>query len=862
MRLVVPRRCAAASILLALAIGCRVDRTPDTASGVSWALAQRRADLLSDLRYELRLSIPDSVSERIEGRLSVRFRLSDTGDPLVVDFAEPRESVLAVRVGPNLTDFEIVNDHIVIPAAAFQIGDNSVEIDFLAGDASLNRNREFLYSLFVPDRARFAMPCFDQPDLKARFRLTLDVPPAWQAVANASLASHRIEDGRAVFSFAETEPISTYLFSFVAGEFDAISAERGGRVMHMYHRETDSLKVARNIEAIFDLHGAALDWLESYTGIDYPFEKFDFVLIPSFQYGGMEHPGAILYRASRLLLDESATQNDMLGRASLIAHETAHMWFGDLVTMEWFDDVWMKEVFANFMAAEIVNPSFPELDHELRFLIAHYPAAYEVDRTPGANPIRQELSNLREAGTLYGAIIYEKAPIVMKQLEGLVGEEVLRDGLREYLATWAFANASWSDLIRVLDSSTELDLAAWSRTWVEEPGRPTVVASPTLDEAGALASIRLDQSDAWGRGRLWNQRLSVMLAYGDSVRLLPVHLEGPSARLRNAAGTPPDFILANGRGLGYGHFELDSASLDYLLQNAPSLPNALTRGIVWLSLWEAMLEGQVAPARIVDLAVTALQSEPDELLTARILAYLQVAYWRFLTDGERRGRTEQIEEVLLSLAREASASSLKAAYFNAYRSVALSGSAVARLREIWREEAEIPGLILSESDYTQIALELAVRGVEDWEQVLEEQEGRIDNPDRRERFAFVRPALSADPDIRDRFFEGLKDVENREHEPWVLEALRYLHHPLRASASEKYILPSLELLEEIQETGDIFFPKRWLDATLAGHSSQSAAAVVRRFLEEHPDYPPRLKAKILQSADALFRAAKLLGTVS
>jgi aminopeptidase N len=129
-----------------------------------------------------------------------------------------------------------------------------------------------------------------------------------------------------------------------------------------------------------------LAWLEDYTAIPYAFGKFDFVLIPSFQFGGMEHPGAIFYNASSLLLDESATQTQMLGRASLIAHETAHMWFGDLVTMKWFDDVWMKEVFANVMAAKIVNPSFPTVNHALRFLYQHYPAAYDVDRTRA--PIR------------------------------------------------------------------------------------------------------------------------------------------------------------------------------------------------------------------------------------------------------------------------------------------------------------------------------------------------------------------------------------------------------------------------------------------------------------------------------------------
>jgi aminopeptidase N len=846
-----------------LAASCRGESGPDTVPGVSRALAERRAASLGELRYELHLTVPDSLTQRIHGRAILRFRLADSGEPLVLDFAAPRGSVLSVDTNLEATDFEVVNDHIVIPAQALLAGENSVEIEFLAGDAPLNRNREFLYTLFVPDRARFALPCFDQPNLKARFTLTLDVPDSWRAVANGKLLAAERNGERAVFSFVETQPISTYLFAFVAGEFDVVRREVSGRVMQMYHRETDSLKVARNTDAIFELHATALDWLEEYTGIEYPFEKFDFVAIPSFQYGGMEHPGAILYRASRLLLDESATQNDILGRASLIAHETAHMWFGDLVTMEWFDDVWMKEVFANFMAAKIVHPSFPDLNHELRFLLAHYPAAYQIDRTAGANPIRQELDNLREAGTLYGAIIYQKAPIVMRHLEQLIGESTLRDGLREYLDNWAFGNADWLDLIAVLDLRSDTDLRAWSRIWVEEPRRPMVSATPSFRPDGAMADLRVRQSDPVGQGRLWPQQLSIRLAGGDSVRLVPVRLDRAALSVAGVDGLPPpDYILSNGRGVAYGLFELDSASLEFLLDNAPSIPDALTRGIVWLSLWEAMLEGRAPPTEIVDLAVAALGSETDALLAARILGYLETAYWRYLGDAERWDRAARIESILWDLAQRASSSSEKATYFNAFSSIALTEGALERLRQVWSEEADIPGLTLAESNYTRLAFELAVREVAGWERILQEQAERIENPDRKERFEFVRPALSADPVVRARFFESLKDVANREHEPWALEGLRYLHHPLRAPTSEQYILPSLELVEEIQATGDIFFPKRWLDTTLGGHASERAAAVVRAFLEGRPDYPSRLKAKVLQSADGLFRAASLRETWS
>ena len=424
--------------------------------GVSEALAAERAAAIQDFRYDLRFVVPSERREPVLGRLAARLSLK-APHRLVFDFAQPPERVRTVRVNGRDLSPEIVDGHIVVPAGATVAGDNEIEVEFIAGDEALNRSEEFLYTLFVPARAQLAFPCFDQPDLKARYTLGLEVPEGWQAVANGSEraadAGGTAPAGRHRFLFAETAPLPTYLFSFAAGKFSVESATRDGRLFRMFHRETDAAKVARNREAIFDLHARALAWLEDYTAIPYPFGKFDFVLIPSFQFGGMEHAGAILYNQSGLMLDESATQNQRLDRASVIAHETAHMWFGDLVTMKWFNDVWMKEVFANFMAAKIVNPSFPEVNHDLRFLLAHYPAAYQVDRTAGTNPIRQPLGNLNDAGQMYGPIIYQKAPIVMRQLELIVGEQAFRDGLREYLKRYSFGNATWLDLVRILDDA-------------------------------------------------------------------------------------------------------------------------------------------------------------------------------------------------------------------------------------------------------------------------------------------------------------------------------------------------------------------------------------------------------------------------
>jgi aminopeptidase N len=839
-------------IAVATALASQAGTEPMPGPGVSEALARERAGTLRDVRYDLSFTVPADPGTPLRGRAVIRFALT-ASRRVVLDFAQPAGSVTRVRSGGVEVSPTFSQGHLVVPAAVTRAGENEIAVDFVASDEPLNRNPEFLYTLFVPARAQRVFPCFDQPDIKARFTLSLDVPPGWVAVSNGAPIGARPDDPPSRARFAETQPLPTYLFAFVAGRFTVETARRGSRELRLIHRETDAAKVARNRDAIFDLHASALTWLEAYTTQPYPFGKFDIVAIPSFQFGGMEHPGAILYNASSLLLDESATQNQVLGRASVIAHETAHMWFGDLVTMQWFNDVWLKEVFANFMAAKIVNPSFPDVNHELRFLFANYPAAYDVDRTAGTNAIRQSLANLDDAGQLYGAIIYQKAPIVMRQLESLVGETAFRDGLREYLRRYAFGNATWLDLVRILDARTPEDLAAWSHAWVEERGRPEFTTTWRV-ERGRVAHLTLGAVDPLERGLRWRQRVGLVLGYPDRLQRLVVNLSGETTRVRAAEGRPaPAFVLPGGDGVGYGLFRLDAVSRDYLLAQLPTVADPLVRGSAWVTLWENLIERHVEAGAFLDLAVRALPVESDEQNLQRILGYVTRAYWGHLPAGERQRRAPALEAVLREGVARARSSSVKSAWFSAFRDVALSGEGLAWLEAVWRRQERIEGLPFAETDEIAMALELAVREVPAWQAILDAQLERTQNPDRKARLAFVVPALSADPSVREQAFERFRQLEHRRREPWVIESLAYLNHPLRAAHARRFIGPSLDLLREIQRTGDIFFPTRWTEAVLSGHRSPDAAETVRNFLARELDYPQRLRWTVLSAADQLFR---------
>ena len=834
---------------------------PSVEKGVSEALAVARKQLISGVAYKLSLTVPAQKTAPIEAVELVSFYLKDSRLPVQLDFKAPTANLHGLAVNGQPVAIDHRAEHLVLPAAALKPGHNVAEIRLTAGEQSLNRNDEYLYTLLVPDRARTVVPVFDQPDLKATFALALTVPAGWQAVANAPVRDSVLTGPIKQYTFATSDSISTYLFSFAAGKFSRVNRTLNGRAMSLLHRETDSTKLRLSLGPIFQLHADALGFMEQYTGLPYPFQKFDFVSIPDFQYGGMEHVGAIDYKASTLFLDEGATQDQLLARSNLVAHETAHMWFGNLVTMQWFNDVWMKEVFANFMADKVTRVAVRNSNYDLKFVIDHYPAAYGIDRTAGANPIRQPLANLQNAGSLYGNIIYHKAPIMMRQLERLMGEEAFREGLRDYLRRYAHGNATWPDLINLLDARTPADLLAWNQVWVNQPGRP-VFSHELTTSVGKITGLTLTQRAEDGSDRLWPQLFELLLVYpGGRTKELTVNMNQRTVAVPLAVGEPaPAFIVFNSTGLGYGVFPVAKE----LPAQLATLKSPVARAATYVNLYENMLKAQVLkPQELLAVYRQALTREPEELNLKLLLDQATDIFWQFLGPAQRQAVGPAFEQNLWAALQQSPSANAKKQLFKAYQSVALTPPAQARLYRIWQTQAAPAGVKLTEDDYTALALALAVRAYPAGQgaapqPILPAQLARIKNPDRRQRLQFLMPALAPDAATRDAFFASLKDEQNREKEAWVTSALGYLHHPLRQATSEKYLPASLDLLEEIQLTGDIFFPSSWLQATLGAYQSPAAAATVRTFLAAHPNYNPPLRAKLLQAADDLFRAEKLV----
>lgn len=846
----------ALTLLLASAISAQ-NKIP-VEPGVSKALAEFRSSHISNICYELdyRCSPADSSFH-----ICIWFDWNPKGkEDLQIDFCfeDLRQCNAFINDYGNSHLLDYCNEHIIMPRKLLQKGENFIQFSFPLNESSLhnalNFRDDYLYTLNVPANARKLFPCFDQPDLKAAFDLKLTLPEDWKAVSAGSIEqTEKRPDNKDVEYYFETaENIPTYLFSFVAGKFEEYVDSRDGFEIRGLYRETDPEKVAQ-MPQIMDQVRHSVKWMEEYTGIPFPFPKLDFVIIPGYQFGGMEHIGAIQFNDKRIFLEKNPTQDQLLSRAELIAHEVSHMWFGDLVTMKWFDDVWTKEVFANYMASMIVAEQFPDINHNLNFIRNYHISALEEDRTDGSHPIAQRLDNLKDAGLLYGNIIYKKAPIVMRKLHQLMGDEPFRTGLQKYLKKFSYSNATWDDLIDILsDEAPDANLKAFSQSWVKERGCPTIfsdlsngVLTVTQKDIQGTKAYRKLLSDITGieqteRDIVWPQTIDNHIYYNPhslgwhilyDEKEVFVYMDKLSKTIELSSKYGPvrkygfkNYFkkgFPNYDGTGYGRFslsqELTNTQTPLFLydKEEPRLSQLM-------NIYENVLMHNISADRAANVFVDEIKNWSEPLLASSAADYLSSLM--NLCENQK-----DIQESLLAIRNLTGYSLAKQKALRILISKATEKDIVEKLYDIWKEQSEP---LLNQTDYINLSYQLAIRYPDKWREILDEQLSRIDNPDKRKEFEFVSRACNPDPKKQDELFAELLEPKNRKIEPWALSVLSLLNHPLREPESNRFIRPALDELLEVQQTGDIFFPKNWCTSLLSGHRSPEARQILLDFLKE------------------------------
>ena len=811
-------------LILVLAL-CLITQTTSAqmlSKGVSKELAEHRKANISKVLYDLSFDIPANPREKVKGKAIISFNLKTPQD-VVLDFTGGFDGTCYVwnqKKKRRAAEVIFKDEHIIIPMASMLEGDNKIELHFTANDKALNRNEDYMYTLFVPDLARSAFPCFDQPDLRAVFVTSLKVPEGWKTMTSDNVCQ-----------------LPTYLYSFVAGKFQEKTSIREGRPMRILFRETDPDKVAQ-LDQVCDEASQALKWMEGYTGISCPFKEYGMVVLPGYQFGGMEHPGAIQMNDRRIFLEKNATQEEKAARLELIAHETAHLWFGDLVSLKWFEDVWAKEVLANFMASKITRRTFSRVDHELNFLKTYQSRAIAIDRTDGTHPIAQELNNLNHASLLYDNIIYDKAPVMMRMLEEVMGAPEMQTGLQKYLRDHLFHNASWDDLVATLDSAApKANVRQFSEVWVKQKGMPTI------HTAYKDGNIVITQSDPYKRGIVWPQKFQVRLIYelGTS-RTVNVDMKDSTFIIKVAG--KPNYIVPNFDGKGYGHFTLDDEYSVILPKRLITTRNDLNRYALLLTIHDNYLLGRIPPSHFGELYRCMMKEHNPLIMSTAVDHMFKIAF--DLAPEQRKTR----ELCMMDLLGENRTKECRQYVIRKLGSNATSPELLDKIYSIWQQHNDP---LFSEQDYMNMAYRLAIVRGDTYHPVLAAQRKRLKSEDERREFDYISRVCSPDPALRTRLFNEMLNPQNREQEPWALKALQLLNSDVYEPVSNALIEPGLKSLQYIQQTSDIFFPTNWLQAMLGSHKSKEARLIVEKFISSNPNYPEYLRNKIFEAAWILMK---------
>jgi aminopeptidase N len=838
--------------------------------GIPRELARQRAQRLSNIRYELSYTI-HSKDDHIAGFEELRFVDQPAGgnESLWLDFREG--SIQALAVNEQSVPANIQNGHIELPAKLLKPGENGVRIDFTAPVAPAGKaitrfedkddGSVYIYTLFVPMDADMAFPCFDQPDLKAKFKLEVFTPENWTVISNTpempgsenENEAHK-EMGNRRTVFAETKPISTYLFAFAAGPFKKVHDTSG--LPGLYVRKSKLEKAGTEAAAVQQVTADGIKYLADYFAQPFPFPKYDMVMIPGFAYGGMEHAGATFLREESILFRTAPTHSDRLSRDILLLHELTHQWFGDLVTMRWFDDLWLKEGFAQYMAYHALDALKPNENVWKRFYQAIKPAAYAIDSTQGTTPIYQDIPNLKDAKSAYGAIVYSKAPGVIKQLAFVTGEGPFRNGLRLYLKEHAYANAEWSDLVGAFERTSGEKLGDWAEAWIQRRGMPQVDVEWHCEKQGrmSITTGTLRQHDVLKEGRVWPLATKILLNAGETETESRVDMKAGETFFGSGSEHCPEYVFANYQDEAYGRFLLDAVSRKAVMTRLGSMNDVFQRGLLWGSLWDSVREAEMDPQEYVDLALRTLPTEKDEALAQSIIGRTTTALHRYVSAEVRKRLGPKMEALAAERMLHSSSQDMRITWFRALRGVAETDKARGQLKDMLSGRLTVPGVELRPLDRWNIVASLVALNDPEADAVLAAEEKRDPSGDGK-KYAYTAAAARPNENTKKTYFDEYLHNASRP-EDWIEQSLGSFNWCNQSELTSAYLRPALDALPQVKRERKIFFMLAWLNAFIGGQQSAAAQKQVHDFLET-ASLDKDLKLKLLEVVDELDRTVKI-----
>ena len=484
----------------------------------------------------------------------------------------------------------------------------------------------YLYTQYEPADSRRVMACFEQPDMKASYTFVVHAPAGWHVLSNQSVATTKQHEGAQTVEFFPTLPLSSYITSVAAGPYHRVDATwtRAEHTIELGVLCRPSLSEFLEANEIIQVTRQGLDFFTDAFNFPYPWGKYDQIFVPEYNLGAMENPGLVTFTEAYLARG-AATDAQRGARANTILHEMAHMWFGDLVTMRWWDDLWLKESFADYMGSHASVAATSYTDAWVRFAANRKAWAYQQDQLPTTHPIVADITDLEAAKLNFDGITYAKGASVLKQLVAFVGEEQFFDGARRYFAAHAYGNTTLEDLLVELEAASGRDLRAWSKAWLETSGVSAL--SLVTGAGGERILVQTDPRPHRLRVGLYD------LVDGSFTRRDSVELDISAERTPVAFGEA-DLVLLNDDDLTYAKARLNERSLAAIERGLSTL-EPLPRALVWSSLWNAARDGELHAARYLSIVTAQARMEENIGVLSGVLANAAYAIGHYLPDAVR-----------------------------------------------------------------------------------------------------------------------------------------------------------------------------------------------------------------------------------
>ncbi len=829
--------------------------------------AATRAALVTVHRHDVDLDVA-SGPETFSTRSTIHFGCTQPGSETFLDFVGGTVQGVSLN-GTDLDPEELFADSRVrLPGLA---ADNVVVVAatgcYTNTGEGLHRfvdpvdDEVYLYSQFeVPDSRRM-YPVFEQPDLKARFTFTVTAPAHWQVVSNSPTPQPEpAREGTATWRFATTSPISSYITALVAGPYDVVRdtvTTRAGEVpLGIFCRR--SLTPYLDADNLFDLTKRGFAFFEEEFDCAYPFEKYDQLFAPEYNMGAMENAGCVTI--NEMYVFRSRVPDALVERRALtVLHELAHMWFGNLVTMRWWNDLWLNESFAEWASTTCQSEATEWVDAWTTFGTHEKDWAYRQDQLSSTHPIVAEIRDLQDVEVNFDGITYAKGASVLKQLVAYVGREPFRDGLRAYFAAHAWGNTTLDDLLSELEATSGRDLRTWSTLWLETAGVSTLRPVLEVDDRGRIAVAAIEQTFAPGFETLRPHTLAIGLyAVRDGILertdRLELDVDGARTEVPELVGREqPDLLLVNDEDLAYAKIRLDERSLATALSHPRGFTSSLPRSLVLASLWDMTRDAEMGARHFVDVVLETLPGESDSTLLRTLVAQLQTAVHSYSAPEHRDALRASTRDRLWEVARSAEpGSDAQLQLVSAAAALTAAGDDTTLLRALLEGTEVLDGLTVDFEMRWTLLTALVAAGAADQAEIDAEL-AREDTATARERAAKARAARPT-PEAKEQAWAEAVDGGGLPTAIVEATALGFT----RPGTSPDLLCPFVEryhtLLDTVHERGS----HALVESIVYGFYPRLADAALRdrtqAWLDANPHAPAALRRLVVENRDPVVRA--------